>query len=110
MMRIDSHQHFWKYDPSVHAWMTEEMGVLKKDFGPEDLSPLLEACQLQGSVAVQAAQVEAENTFLLELAEKHPFIKGIVGWVDLQSESINERLSYYSTMKKISGFRHVIHD
>lgn len=110
MIRIDSHQHFWKYDPSLHTWMTGEMDVLKKDFGPEDLAPLLEECSLHESVAIQASQMEAENIFLLDAAEKHPIVKGIVGWVDLQSKKVAERLFHYSTKKKIKGFRHVIHD
>jgi L-fuconolactonase len=110
MERIDSHQHFWNYDPSRQTWMTEEMEVLKKDFSPGELSILLKECQLQGSIAVQASQTESENQFLLDLAEKYSNIKGVIGWVDLQSENISERLSYYKTKEKIKGFRHVIHD
>ncbi len=110
MERIDSHQHFWNYDPLRQSWMTDEMQILKRDYGPNDLSVLLEECQLQGSVAVQASQSEAENEFLLDLAEKSSVIKGIVGWVDLQSPEVFERLSYYNTKEKIKGFRHVIHD
>ena len=110
MNRIDSHQHFWKYDPSHHSWMTEEMQTLKKDYGVDELAVLLEGCGLQGSVAVQASQTEAENSFLLGLAEKHSTIKGIVGWVDLQSANVSERLHCYATREKIKGFRHVIHD
>ncbi len=110
MERTDSHQHFWNYDPVRQDWMTEEMGILKKDYLPEDLMPLLDECELQGSVAVQASQTEEENEFLLNLAENNSFIKGIVGWVDLRSELVTERLSYYSTKSKIKGFRHVIHD
>lgn len=110
MMRIDSHQHFWKYDPASHVWMTGEMNVLKKDMGPDELYPLLEVCGIQGSIAVQASQSEDENSFLLALSEKYPFIRGIVGWTDLQAEDVAERLSCYSTKEKIKGFRHVIHD
>src|SRR6476661_5713388 len=110
MDRIDSHQHFWKYDPSRHIWMTDEMQILKKDYSPFDLEVLLGECGLQGSIAIQASQTESENEFLLELAESHSMIKGIVGWVDLQSATVSERLSYYSTREKIKGFRHVIHD
>jgi L-fuconolactonase len=110
MERIDSHQHFWKYDSKRQNWMTDEMDLLKKDYTPQDLFELLQQCQLQGSVAVQASQTEAENDFLLNLAENNSFIKGIVGWVDLQSESLLERLSWYTTKSKIKGFRHVIHD
>ena len=110
MLRIDSHQHFWIYNPERQNWMTDEMGVLKKDFVPADLSALLAECSIEGSVAVQASQAEVENEFLLDLASKSSLIKGVVGWVDLQSSTVTERLSYYSTQKKIRGFRHVIHD
>jgi L-fuconolactonase len=107
---IDAHQHFWHYDPNKHVWMSAAMGVLKKDYLPTDLAPLLKNCSLTGCVAVQANQAEEENTFLLGLAEKHDFIKGIVGWVDLQSPEVEEQLAYYQQFDKIKGFRHVIHD
>lgn len=107
---IDSHHHFWNYEPECHNWMTSEMEVLKKDYGPKELSRLLEECQIQSSIVVQASQTEAENEFLLGMANNYSFIKGIVGWVDLQSISISEKLSYYQTKNKMKGFRHVIHD
>ena len=107
---IDAHQHFWHYDPAKHIWMCEEMGVLKTDFLPTDLAPLLTNCGLEGCVAVQANQAEEENTFLLNLVGKHDFIKGIVGWIDLRSENVEERLKYYQQFPTIKGFRHVLHD
>lgn len=107
---IDAHQHFWHYDPAKHIWMSEEMGILKTDFLPTDLAPLLTNCGLEGCVAVQANQAEEENTFLLNLAGKHDFIKGIVGWIDLGSENVEERLKYYQQFPIIKGFRHVLHD
>lgn len=109
-IRIDAHQHFWNYDPAKHIWMNEQMGVLKTDYLPSDLEPLLKNCGLDGCVAVQANQAEVENEFLLDLANQFDFIKGIVGWVDLQAYDVVERLSYYQQFSKIKGFRHVIHD
>ena len=109
-MRIDAHQHFWKYDPVSHAWMDERMDVLKVDYQPNDLKPLLNSCAIAGCVAVQANQAEAENAFLLGLASQHNFIKGVVGWVDLQARDVSERLDYYQQFSKMKGFRHVIHD
>ena len=106
----DAHQHFWHYDPAKHIWMSEAMGILKTDFLPLDLAPLLKNCGLKGCVAVQANQAEEENAFLLQLAEKHDFIKGIVGWVDLQSEQVEARLAHYQQFKVMKGFRHVLHD
>ncbi|KQB39963.1 amidohydrolase family protein [Flavobacterium aquidurense] len=106
--RIDSHQHFWKFDPVRDSWIDESMQKIQKDFLPEDLLPLLQQNQFSGCVAVQASQSEDETNFLLELAPKNDFIKGIVGWVDLRNENITERLEYFSNHKKIKGFRHVV--
>lgn len=108
--RIDSHQHFWHYDPAKHVWMNDEMKVLKTDYLPTDLEPLLKNCELDGCVAVQANQSEVENDFLLSLVNQYDFIKGIVGWVDLRAENVSERLEYYQQFPTIKGFRHVIHD
>lgn len=110
MERIDSHQHFWNYDPSKHVWMNDSMAVLKKDFSLEDLESLLKSCNLNGCIAVQATESEEENEFLLKLSNQSSIIKGIVGWTDLQSGDLAKRLSYYKSFKKIKGFRHVIQD
>ena len=110
MAVIDSHQHFWNYSPQRHMWMNDDMTVLKRDFLPSDLFPLLNQNSIEGCVAVQASQTEEENTFLLALADQYDFIKGVVGWVDLRSNHVEERLLYYKDIKKVKGFRHVIHD
>jgi L-fuconolactonase len=109
-MRIDSHQHFWRYNPAEHPWMTSEMDRLKRDFLPEDLQPLLESLDFNGSVAVQASQTLDETRWLLELAEKHEFIKGVVGWVDLRSADLPRQLDRFSAHAKFVGVRHVVQD
>ena len=109
-MRIDSHQHFWQYHPKKHEWIDDKMGVIRKDFLPEDLFPLLQENKFKGCVAVQADQSETETEFLIELAKKNKFIKGVVGWVDLKAENIQDRLSHYKQFKIVKGFRHVLQD
>ncbi len=108
MLRIDAHQHFWQYDPVRDAWIDESMETIRKDFLPEDLLPLLKTSQVDGCVAVQADQSETETNFLLQLAAQHPFIKGVVGWVDLRSPALEEQLSHYSQFKLLKGFRHIL--
>ena len=105
---IDTHQHFWKYDPVRDAWISEEMTAIRKDFGPEDLRPLLEKEGFAACISVQADQSEAETAFLLEYASKYDFIKGVVGWVDLRSGALAKRLEYFSQYKLLKGFRHVV--
>lgn len=106
-MNIDAHQHFWRYDPSRHDWITEEMRVLKRDYLPGDLAPELGRCGLDASIAVQADQSEEETLFLLELAEGNPAIAGVVGWVDLRSPGLARRLEHFARFEKLRGFRHV---
>ena len=108
MPRIDSHQHFWKYDPVRYAWIDQSMSLIQRDFLPDDLRPLLSANGFDGCVAVQAEQSVAENEFLLSHAKQHNFIKGVVGWIDFQADDIHEQLSKFSQFKKMRGFRHIL--
>ena len=107
-IRIDSHQHFWKYNPTRDAWITDQMKVIQRDFLPHDLAPILKENILDGCVTVQADQSETETQFLLELAAKNDFVKGVVGWVDLRSDELHKRLEFYSDFKKLKGFRHIV--
>lgn len=107
-MRIDSHQHFWSYNPIRDTWITDEMSLIRNDFIPEHLQPILKEYGFDGCITVQSEQSEAENILQLTNAEGHEFIKGVVGWVDLQSVDVEERLSYYSTQPLMKGFRHVL--
>jgi len=105
---IDTHVHFWNYNKVKDAWITDDMKLLQRDFLPEHLRTELEENKVDGVVAVQADQSEKETAFLFELAKKNPEIKGIVGWVDLQNENIENKLLYYSQSPIIKGFRHIV--
>ncbi len=107
-MKIDSHQHFWKFDPVRDSWIDGSMSAIQRDFMPANLKPILDVNGIDGCVAVQADQSETETEFLLNLAEANDFVKGVVGWVDLQAQNVGERLFYFSQFKKIKGFRHVL--
>jgi L-fuconolactonase len=109
-MRLDSHQHFWHYSPTEHTWMTDRMTVLKRDFFPQDLEPVLRSIQFDGCISVQARQNLEETRWLLELAEEYSFIKGVVGWVDLQSQQLPAQLQRFARHPKLVGVRHVVHD
>ncbi|PSL46783.1 L-fuconolactonase [Chitinophaga niastensis] len=107
-MIIDAHQHFWQYHPVRDAWINESMQVIRRDFLPEDLAPVLEANGVHGCVAVQADQSTEETAFLLALADQHDIIKGVVGWIDLRADDIHEQLSQYAAQPKLKGFRHIV--
>lgn len=107
-MHIDAHQHFWQYDPVKDQWITDEMDILKKDFLPEHLWPLLKKNGVDGCVAVQADQSLRETNFLLALCEEHSFIKGVVGWIDLIDKEIDEQLAGLRSYPALKGFRHIV--
>lgn len=107
-MVIDSHQHFWKYEPVKHSWIDDDMSVIRRDFLPSDLAKVYQENSIDGCVAVQADQTQEETDFLIDLASINNFIKGIVGWVDLRAENIENVLEKYSTDKIVKGFRHVV--
>jgi L-fuconolactonase len=107
-MRIDTHQHFWKFDPIRDSWITEEMQVIKRDFSPLDIQFVLERNGFGGSVAVQADQSKEETAYLVQLANDYPFIKGVVGWIDLQAADIRQQLDGYQSDTVIKGFRHIV--
>lgn len=108
-MRIDSHQHFWSYDEQQYSWIPKGT-PLHRDWLPKDLKPLLAKAGLDGCVAVQARQTIGESNWLLTLADHAPMIKGVVGWVDLQSEKVEEQLAELADRPKFVGVRHVVQD
>lgn len=107
-MTIDSHVHFWKYNKKREAWITNDMKILQQDYLPEHLSLSFSRNGIDGCVAIQADQSELETHFLVELAKTHPVIKGVVGWIDLKDEKIEERLNYFSQYSSIKGWRHIV--
>lgn len=107
-MKIDAHQHFWKYDPVRDGWIGENMKAIRRDFLPKDLAPVLEKNDVDGCIAIQADQSEHETEFLLGLAKNNSFIKGVVGWVDLRADNIEERLTHYSANNLLKGVRHIV--
>ena len=108
MMRLDAHQHFWKYDPPEFSWVTDDMSVLRRDFAPDELARELAANGVDASIAVQSSQSEKGTSFLLNLAVMHSKIAGVVGWVDLRAPNVRDRLREYSRYEKLRGFRHIV--
>jgi L-fuconolactonase len=107
-MRIDAHQHFWHYQPDTHGWISDEMSVLRKDFMPEELKTALADFSFDGSVVVQANETYAENDFLLDIAQKHNYIKGIVGWIDLLDPQAEIKMIALKSTPIIVGFRTIM--
>src|SRR5215213_9003880 len=109
-MRIDSHQHFWEYDAAEYPWITDRLGRIRRSFLPPNLEPELKATGINGCIAVQARQTVEESRWLLGLSDRYPFIKGVVGWVDLGANDIERDLEELSMHAKFVGVRHVAQD
>jgi L-fuconolactonase len=108
-MRVDSHQHFWRYSEAEYPWMQPDWPI-RRDYLPQHLVPELNDHGLDGCVAVQARQSLEETRWLLELADASPIIKGVVGWVDLRSPQVGEQLAEVSRHPRLVGVRHVVQD
>jgi L-fucono-1,5-lactonase len=109
-MRLDSHHHFWKYSPRDYGWIDGSMTALRRDFSPSDLEPLLRRNGFDGSVLVQVRQSREETEWMLDLADRHPFVRGVVGWVDLRSASLRRDLEKLRAHPRLVGLRHVVQD
>ena len=107
-MRIDAHQHFWIYDAQEHTWIDDTMRTVQRDFLPTDLEPVLQQNGFDGCVTVQVAHSALETEWFLQMANQHHFIKGVVGWTDLQSQNIDALLERLSAFPKLKGIRHVV--
>jgi L-fuconolactonase len=109
-MIIDTHHHFWHYREEEYGWIDDSMEVLKRDYLPADLEAEITGAAVTGTLVVQARQVIDETRWLLELAGRNPFIRGVIGWVDLRSPRLKEQLERFSGNRKLVGVRHVIQD
>lgn len=109
-MRIDAHQHFWALERGDYGWLTPELTAIYRDFLPDDLAPQLQAAGVDGTVLVQAAPTVAETEFLLSLADRNSFIKGVVGWVDFESPASVEHINRYMQHPAFVGLRPLIQD
>ena len=109
-LRLDAHQHFWRYDAAAYPWIGRDMSSLRRDFQPADLRPLLDAAGLDGCIAVQARACETETDQLLALAERYPWIHAVVGWVDLCAADLEQSLERWAQAPALRGFRHQLQD
>jgi L-fuconolactonase len=107
-MRIDAHQHFWRYQPAEYDWIDDSMTALRRDFLPNDLEPELIRAGFDGSIAVQARQTLDETRWLLGLAASSPKILGVIGWVDLCSPQARQQLQSFAADPKLLGVRHIV--
>lgn len=109
-MKIDAHQHFWRLSNGFYDWLTPDLAAIHRDFTPAHLAPLLASAGIDGTVAIQAAADPRETEFLLSLAEANPFIKGVVGWTDMETEAGVAKLRAFAKHPLFKGVRPMVQD
>jgi L-fuconolactonase len=109
-MKLDTHQHFWRYDAAEMTWISDRMSILRRDFLPADLAVEQVGAGFGGSIAVQARQSIRETRWLLELSAANPRIRGVVGWLDLRSDHLEADLDSFAADPRLRGLRHVLQD
>ncbi|WP_299648753.1 amidohydrolase family protein [uncultured Jannaschia sp.] len=109
-MIVDAHQHFWRLDRGDYGWLTPEAGPIYRDFGPGDLRPLMGANGVGGTILVQAAPSTAETAFLLDIAGREAFVRGVVGWVDFEGPDAPAEIARFAADPKLVGLRPMIQD
>jgi L-fuconolactonase len=108
--RIDAHQHFWRIARGDYAWLTPALGAIYRDFSPDDLAPHLAAHGIAASILVQAAPTHAETAFLLDLADKTPFVAGVVGWTEFVAPDAAATIAGLAAHPHLVGLRPMVQD
>ncbi len=109
-MKIDAHQHFWALERGDYGWLTPDLSLLYRDFGPEDLRPSLTANRIDGTVLVQAAPTLAETDYILDIAANNDLVLGVVGWADFSADNASEKIDAMAARPKLVGLRPMIQD
>jgi len=110
MLKIDTHQHYWRFRPEDFPWIDATMPALRQDCLPAHVAAELNAARVTGVVAVQARTTPDETDFLLDLAQRHDRILGVVGWTDLTDSTAPAQFERWSGQSRLRGLRHILQD
>ena len=109
-MMVDAHQHFWRLDRGDYGWLTPALAPIFRDFGPDDLAPVLARHGIERTILVQAAPTMAETEFLLAIARATPFVAGVVGWLDFEARDAPDAVSRLAADPRLVGLRPMVQD
>jgi L-fuconolactonase len=112
-MIVDAHHHLWDPARADYPWLTDELAAIRRAFTPDDLAPLIAAAGVDATVLVQTRSSLDETTEFLETAAATPFIRGVIGWVDLTDPGIADVLDELrggTGGDRLVGIRHQVHD
>jgi L-fuconolactonase len=107
---VDAHLHIWDLERGDYAWLSPDH-PLHRTFTAEEAHAELEAAGVASAVLVQAEDSERDTDLMLEAAAQHPWIAGVVGWVQLDTPARAEhQLDSRLDDDHFAGVRHLVHD
>jgi L-fuconolactonase len=112
-MILDAHHHFWDPAAADYPWLTDELAAIRRAFRPADLEPVLRANGVDATVLVQTRSSLEETVEFLAVADATPFVRGVVGWVDLTDPSVEDTIAALRGRPDgayLAGIRHQVHD
>ena len=110
---VDAHHHFWDPARFDYPWLTEELGVIRRRFGPDDLAPIVERAGIDRTILVQTISSVDETRSFLAIAAATPLVAGVVGWVDLTGPAVGDSIAELAAGEggsRLVGIRHQVHD
>ncbi|HXC96088.1 MAG TPA: amidohydrolase family protein [Edaphobacter sp.] len=105
---IDAHHHLWRYTPAEYGWIDSRMAAIRRDFLLPDLLSELSHVGVDGAITVQARQALEETHWLLDLANNHETIRGVVGWAPIAAPEFEDLLPELAAEPKLLGLRHIV--
>ena len=110
-MRVDAHLHLWDPALGVYDWITPELGPLNRAFTADEAQKVLADNGIDAAVLVQAADSTADTDAMLLASADHPWVAGVVGWLDLEDDAgAAETLDRWGVDPVLSGVRQLVHD
>lgn len=108
---IDAHLHMWDLDRCTYSWLTPATGILYRTHHLDEVDAERRAAGVDGAILVQAANSRCETDLMLEAMASHPWVAGVVGWVDLLAGAeVAPEAEELRATGLVVGIRHLIHD
>lgn len=108
---IDTHLHIWDLERGDYPWLGPELGVLYRTYALDEVDVARREAGVDGAILVQAANNRRDTELMLQAMAGHPWILGVVGWVDLLAGAAAEaRAVELQSTGRVVGIRHLIHN
>ncbi len=110
MRIVDTHVHFWNPAALDYFWLKpSEPEALRRAFMPDELEPQRVEAGVTHGVYVQVGHDPRENDWILNATRPYPWIRGIVGWLDLTAPDLESQMTRASRDPRFKGVRHLTH-